>query len=80
MTTPGYVPLTRAQQSAVKRIKQAEVEFAAVLDAELKLGADPRCVATSKTKMQEARFFAVEAVTAAGKYAPDVEQEAAEST
>ena len=56
-------PRTHAQEAAVKRFHQAETELGAFLDEQVKLGADGRSVSVVKTKLQEARLWAVEAFT-----------------
>ena len=61
MTTPGYVALTEAQITQVTNIKSLEMDFAAYLDS-INVP-DKRLLALAKTKLQEARWAAVEGVT-----------------
>ncbi len=58
----AYRPLSEEQKALVARVKATEADFQKLAD-ELKGVADPRCVATAKTQLQQARFWLVEAIT-----------------
>lgn len=72
------MPLTSAQAAAHKRVKLFEEEFASFLDAQIKVGADPRCINTAKTHLQAARLFANEGICGPlAKYMPEPKEEEA---
>lgn len=57
---PVYKELTEDQKAQMERVKTKAYE----LYLEMQAGNDPRCMATSRTKLEEAVMWAVKGITA----------------
>lgn len=58
-----YRELTPEEQFRVATIKDGASSLLGVIEAAVKEGAEPRCIALAKTKLEEAVFWATKGVT-----------------